>query len=113
IKVDREERPDLDKVYQTAFQLMNRRGGGWPLTLFLTPDGLAPFFAGTYFPREPRYGMADFKTVLRQVTDAFDARRDEIDRHAAALREALGQVHAAQQTDAGHANADVIDAAER
>src|SRR5690606_22426928 len=56
IKVDREERPDLDKVYQTAHQLLAQRPGGWPLTVFLTPDDHLPFFAGTYFPKEPRYG---------------------------------------------------------
>ncbi len=54
IKVDREERPDLDRVYQSAHQLLAQRPGGWPLTVFLTPDDQTPFFAGTYFPREPR-----------------------------------------------------------
>ncbi|MEJ2529292.1 MAG: thioredoxin domain-containing protein, partial [Gammaproteobacteria bacterium] len=53
IKVDREERPDLDKIYQTAHQLLLQRGGGWPLTVFLTPDRQIPFFAGTYFPKHP------------------------------------------------------------
>ena len=55
IKVDREERPDLDQIYQTAHQMLTSRAGGWPLTMFLTPDG-APFFGGTYFPKAPRYG---------------------------------------------------------
>jgi uncharacterized protein YyaL (SSP411 family) len=59
IKVDREERPDLDQIYQTAHHLLTRRNGGWPLTMFLAPDG-TPFFAGTYFPKEPRYGLPGF-----------------------------------------------------
>ena len=54
IKVDREERPDLDKIYQTAHQLLAQRAGGWPLTAILTPDDLTPFFMGTYFPKTPR-----------------------------------------------------------
>ncbi|HSV19980.1 MAG TPA: thioredoxin domain-containing protein, partial [Casimicrobiaceae bacterium] len=56
VKVDREERPDLDQIYQTAHALLTRRSGGWPLTVFLTPEG-APFFAGTYFPKYGRYGL--------------------------------------------------------
>ena len=56
IKVDREERPDLDQIYQTAHALLTRRSGGWPLTMFLTPDG-EPFFGGTYFPKHGRYGL--------------------------------------------------------
>ena len=59
IKVDREERPDLDQIYQTAHALLTRRSGGWPLTMFLTPDG-APFFGGTYFPRERPLRLAGF-----------------------------------------------------
>ena len=57
VKVDREERPDLDKIYQTAQMLLTRRGGGWPLTMFLTPEERTPFFGGTYFPPEPRHGL--------------------------------------------------------
>ena len=57
IKVDREERPDLDKIYQIAHQMLTQRGGGWPLTMFLSPRDQRPFFGGTYFPSEPRYGM--------------------------------------------------------
>ena len=65
IKVDREERPDLDQIYQTAAQTLGNQGG-WPLTIFLTPQG-EPFFAGTYFPKEARYGQAPFKSVLQEV----------------------------------------------
>src|SRR5689334_11490864 len=57
VKVDREERPDVDKVYQLAHQALARRGGGWPLTMFLGADDLVPFYAGTYFPSVPRHGM--------------------------------------------------------
>ncbi len=60
IKVDREERPDLDKIYQLAQQLITQGSGGWPLTMFLTPDDQTPFFGGTYFPKVPRYGMPAF-----------------------------------------------------
>ncbi|MEW6683111.1 MAG: thioredoxin domain-containing protein [Nitrospirota bacterium] len=70
IKVDREERPDLDQIYQTAFQVFNRRGGGWPLTMFLTPDG-KPFHAGTYFPPEDRHGMPGFPRVIEAVATAY------------------------------------------
>ncbi|MGD8958113.1 MAG: thioredoxin domain-containing protein, partial [Chromatiaceae bacterium] len=64
IKVDREERPDLDKIYQTAHQLLSRRPGGWPLTVFLTPDDHSAFFAGTYFPPQTRHGLPAFRDLL-------------------------------------------------
>ncbi|HEX6138762.1 MAG TPA: thioredoxin domain-containing protein [Casimicrobiaceae bacterium] len=70
IKVDREERPDLDQIYQTAHALMTRRSGGWPLTVFLTPDG-APYFAGTYFPKLARYGMPGFLEILPRIAAAY------------------------------------------
>ena len=60
VKVDREERPDVDKIYQTAHQLLTQRGGGWPLTMFLDGDNQRPFFGGTYFPNEARHGMPAF-----------------------------------------------------
>jgi len=66
IKVDREERPDIDKIYQSAHQLMQRRPGGWPLTVFLDPETQHPFFAGTYFPNEPRHGMPAFTDLLNK-----------------------------------------------
>ena len=76
IKVDREERPDIDSIYMTALQAMTR-GGGWPMTMFLTPDGV-PFYGGTYFPPEERYGMSSFTQVLLGVADAWNHRRDEV-----------------------------------
>ena len=66
IKVDREERPDLDQIYQAAHGLLNRRSGGWPLTMFLTPEG-APFFGGTYFPKTGRHGLPGFSTCCRAL----------------------------------------------
>ena len=77
IKVDREERPDLDKIYQTAHQLLNRRAGGWPLTVFLTPLQV-PFFAGTYFPKEPRSQLPSFKEVLHFIQQVFQERQEDI-----------------------------------
>jgi uncharacterized protein YyaL (SSP411 family) len=78
IKVDREERPDLDRIYQIAQQVLTQRTGGWPLTMFLTPEDQVPFFGGTYFPREPRYGMPAFADLLRQVAAYFREQRDSI-----------------------------------
>ncbi|MDP2821061.1 MAG: thioredoxin domain-containing protein [Sulfuritalea sp.] len=95
IKVDREERPDLDQIYQTAHQMLTQRSGGWPLTMFLAPDG-TPFFGGTYFPREPRYGLPGFADLCEKVAEAFRNRRADIDAQNAELRRALaGTVPAA------------------
>jgi uncharacterized protein YyaL (SSP411 family) len=90
IKVDREERPDLDQIYQTAHQLLARRGGGWPLTMFLMPDG-TPFFGGTYFPNTPRYGMPGFRDLLPRIAAAYREQRAEIERQNAGLLQALSQ----------------------
>jgi hypothetical protein len=76
VKVDREERPDLDRIYMQAVQALTG-GGGWPMSVFLTPDG-KPFYAGTYFPPEPRHGMPSFKRVLRTLADAWQNRREEL-----------------------------------
>ena len=88
IKVDREERPDLDQIYQTAHHMLSQRSGGWPLTMFLAPDG-TPFFGGTYFPKEPRYGLPGFVDVCERVAEAFRDRRADIETHNAELRLAL------------------------
>jgi uncharacterized protein YyaL (SSP411 family) len=77
IKVDREERPDLDRIYQSAHQALTGRGGGWPLTVFLDPGDLLPFFAGTYFPREARHGLPAFADLLRQVRGWYDAHPED------------------------------------
>ncbi|HTD74869.1 MAG TPA: thioredoxin domain-containing protein [Steroidobacteraceae bacterium] len=78
IKVDREERPDLDKIYQLAQQMLTHGSGGWPLTMFLTPRE-QPFFGGTYFPKEPRYGMPAFRDLLRRVADYYREQNAEIE----------------------------------
>jgi len=85
IKVDREERPDLDRIYQLAHQLIAQRGGGWPLTVFLSPEDLTPFFAGTYFPREPRYGMPAFREVLERAADFYKDSKEELKQQSAEL----------------------------
>ena len=96
IKVDREERPDLDQIYQTAHQMLTQRSGGWPLTMFLAPDG-TPFFGGTYFPKEPRYGLPGFAGLCERVAEAFRDRRTDIEAQNAELRRALaGTVPAAE-----------------
>ena len=101
IKVDREERPDIDKVYQLAHQALARRGGGWPLTVFLTPQDLMPFFAGTYFPKAARYGMPAFVQVLDGVRAWFDGKPDEV----RAQNDALAQFLADQSRSEAHADA--------
>jgi uncharacterized protein YyaL (SSP411 family) len=77
IKVDREERPDLDKIYQVAQQMLTHGSGGWPLTMFLTPQQ-QPFFGGTYFPKEPRYGMPAFRDLLERVAEYYREQGAEI-----------------------------------
>jgi uncharacterized protein YyaL (SSP411 family) len=78
VKVDREERPDVDKIYQTAHQLLTQRGGGWPLTMFLSAEDQRPFFGGTYFPNEARYGMPSFSDLLKKVSAYYAEHDDEI-----------------------------------
>ena len=77
IKVDREERPDLDQIYQNAHYLLTQRSGGWPLTMFLSPDG-TPFYSGTYFPKQARYGLPGFPDLLLQVAAAYREKRNEL-----------------------------------
>ncbi len=78
VKLDREERPDIDRIYQLAHQLITQRSGGWPLTMFLDPDDQRPFFGGTYFPNEARYGMPAFTELLESVARYFGERRDDV-----------------------------------
>ena len=103
IKVDREERPDIDKVYQLAHQALARRGGGWPLTVFLEPHDLVPFFAGTYFPKTPRYGSPAFGQVLEGVRAWFDTKPEEV----RAQNDALA--HFLAEHGRGPAYADALD----
>src|SRR4029079_15551644 len=87
IKVDREERPDLDQIYMNAVQMMTQHGG-WPITVFLTPDAV-PFYAGTYFPPEDRYNMPGFPLVLISMADAFRERPDDVSQTAESVLEGL------------------------
>ncbi|MFC6726660.1 thioredoxin domain-containing protein, partial [Halobium palmae] len=91
VKVDREERPDVDRVYQTVCQLVSG-GGGWPLSVWLTPDG-RPFYVGTYFPREPRRGMPGFLEILDRLERTWREDREEVENRAdqwtAAIRDEL------------------------
>lgn len=99
VKVDREERPDLDKTYQLAHYLLSRSTGGWPLTVFLTPEQV-PFFSGTYFPPQPRGGMMSFPDLLDRVKEAWDTQRDAIDQQNEKIVKALNDVDA--QSGAGN-----------
>jgi uncharacterized protein YyaL (SSP411 family) len=101
IKVDREERPDLDRLYQLAQQMLTGRGGGWPLTMFLLPEDQRPFFGGTYFPPAARHGLPAFSDLLTHVAHYFHAHRAELQRPAAAVVAALDEV--AQQGTPGSA----------
>src|SRR5690606_4393854 len=92
IKVDREERPDLDRIYQTAHHFIAQRPGGWPLTMFLTPEAQVPFFGGTYFPDRPRYGMPSFAQVLERVAAYYREHADDVRGQADALREAFARL---------------------
>jgi len=92
IKVDREERPDLDKIYQTSQLLLNQRGGGWPLTMFLTPTDQVPFFGGTYFPKAPMHGLPAFTDLLQRVAGFYRQRRDDIGKQNVSMRKALESI---------------------
>ncbi|MDQ1535379.1 MAG: uncharacterized protein QOF28_3140, partial [Actinomycetota bacterium] len=108
VKVDREERPDVDSVYMQAVQALTG-SGGWPMSVWLAPDG-RPFYAGTYFPPTDRHGMPSFTKVLEAVADAWDNRRDEVLGAAAQISEALAR-HIVGEPGAGAASADLLDAA--
>ncbi len=92
IKVDREERPDIDTIYQTALSVMGQHGG-WPLTMFLTPDG-EPFWGGTYFPPTQRYGRPGFPDVLRQLADTYRTKQEAVAKNTSAIRSALEKLSA-------------------
>ena len=94
IKVDREERPDIDRIYQIAQQMITQRGGGWPLTMFLAHDDQRPFFGGTYFPKEARYGLPAFKDLLLRVAQFYREHPQEMRTQNAALVQALDRMNA-------------------
>jgi len=92
IKVDREERPDIDKIYQTAHQLLTQRGGGWPLTMFINPEDQRPFFGGTYFPDVARHGLPSFKDLIPRIAAYFESKRDEVRRQGEELHTIFGKL---------------------
>ncbi|MYD96464.1 MAG: thioredoxin domain-containing protein [Gammaproteobacteria bacterium] len=105
IKVDREERPDLDRIYQLAHQLLTHQSGGWPLTVFLDPPTLLPFFTGTYFPRSPRYGLPGFADLLMRISNTYAAKRTEVQEQGERLADVFANLesaeHESEADDAG------------
>jgi uncharacterized protein YyaL (SSP411 family) len=93
IKVDREERPDIDRIYQIAQQMLTQRSGGWPLTMFLTHDDQQPFFGGTYFPREARFGLPSFRDLLLRVSQYYREHEKELRSQNAALMSAFADLN--------------------
>ena len=110
IKVDREERPDIDSIYMSALQAMTR-GGGWPMTVFLTPDG-APFYAGTYFPPVPSRGLPSFQQLLMSLADAYENRREDVLKSADSVRDYLRAATGAAMPEAETSSAaEILDKA--
>jgi uncharacterized protein len=109
VKVDREERPDVDHIYMSAVQLLTGRGG-WPMTMFLTPDG-HPFYGGTYYPPEDRHGMPGFPRVLQAIAQAWQERPDDVTRSVDEIHERLAQLEAHRQADELPGAGAVLDAA--
>jgi len=93
IKVDKEERPDLDKIYQNAHSLLTERPGGWPLTVFLTPDTQMPIFAGTYFPKQANHGLPAFTSLLQQISDIWQTRKADIQQQSDALQSSYQRLY--------------------
>jgi uncharacterized protein YyaL (SSP411 family) len=92
IKVDREERPDVDRIYQIAQQMLTQRSGGWPLTMFLTHDDHRPFFGGTYFPKEARHGLPAFTDILRRVSEYYRLHEADVRQQNDALMSAFAEL---------------------
>ena len=109
VKVDREERPDIDQIYQTAHQMLAQRAGGWPLTMFLSPQGV-PFFGGTYFPRSARRGMPAFPDLCERIAAIWRGKRDEIEAQNAEVLDALARSAAHRPGRRDEFSADVIGA---
>ncbi len=100
IKVDREERPDIDRIYQTAHQLITQRPGGWPLTMFIDPTDQRPFFGGTYFPDEARHGMPSFKELLSRVALFYEEKRDDVKAQGQQIADIFGQLEPVTERNA-------------
>ena len=93
IKVDREERPDIDQIYQTAHQLLTRRNGGWPLTMFLDPQTQLPFFGGTYFPPAPRFNLPGFRDLLMRISSTYQDNKTDLETQSKKLSEMLARLN--------------------
>jgi uncharacterized protein YyaL (SSP411 family) len=113
IKVDREERPDIDRIYQFAHQVLTQRGGGWPLTMFLTHDDQKPFFGGTYFPDKARYGMPAFTTLLNRVAEYYREQGAELRAQNDTLMDVFGDLTPAPVGDDVPLTAAPLEAARR
>jgi uncharacterized protein YyaL (SSP411 family) len=111
IKVDREERPDVDALYMEAVQTISGQGG-WPMTVFLDPEGV-PFYGGTYFPPDEGRGMPSFRTVMEAVVDAFERKRDEIEQRAPEMRDRLGAIGRIEPAERSPRTAMLDEAIER
>ena len=108
IKVDREERPDLDKIYQLAHQILTQTTGGWPLTIFLDPQTRMPFFSGTYFPKSARYQLPAFTDLLNRVHDAFVNRREDLSTQAEKLTSIFNDITPKAPADGKVPGVDVL-----
>jgi uncharacterized protein YyaL (SSP411 family) len=100
VKVDREERPDIDRIYQTAHQLLTHRPGGWPLTMFIDPDDQRPFFGGTYFPNEPRHGLPSFRDLLVRAAAFYRDQREDVKAQGRQLADIFEQLEPAPTNQA-------------
>jgi len=111
IKVDREERPDLDKIYQMAHHLIAQRAGGWPLTMFLAPQNHYHFFGGTYFPPQSRYGMPAFTDVLKQTIGFYNKNKNKIQAHQQSFAQALSHYSTPPTDSTAQINAETLNSA--
>ncbi len=109
VKVDREERPDIDQIYQTAHQLLAQRPGGWPLTMFLSPQG-TPFFGGTYFPKTARYGMPAFPALCERIAAIWREKRPQIEAQSREVLDALARTVPSKPEETLEVSAGVVDA---
>jgi uncharacterized protein YyaL (SSP411 family) len=111
IKVDREERPDLDEIYMNAVQMLTGRGG-WPMTVFLTPEG-KPFFGGTYFPPEDRHGMPGFPKILKAISQAYREKPDEVNKSVEQIVGALHRLTSVTESERPFAPGIIVESAEK
>ncbi len=111
IKVDREERPDLDRIYQGAHSMLTNRPGGWPLTVFLTPQDHMPIFAGTYFPNTPRHGLPAFTRLLENIADTYATRKPDIEKQSDSLRDVFQRIASEDSKVSEHLGSIPLDVA--